>query len=278
VVAAALLLLLQLGLLLHAAWRVGPTIDEHQYVAAGYAYLETGDFARNREHPPLMKLLSALPVWVAGDVWFPAHWRDLVNFPVAFFYQQNLEQLDRNLFLARLLPSLLTVLGTAGVFLVGRRLFGAAGGLTALLLFGFDPNVLAHGSLAALDGGVAVLVFGAVAAFVALLERPSAGRALAAGVLFGLANLAKFTGLLLLPLELILALVACLRARSARPLGWTALVFLSGLGVFSLSRAHLMFASSSAGFSHCAMKPMSYSACRCAKAFSAESTLPATPP
>ena len=238
--AAALLIALQLALLLHAAWRVGPTIDEHQYLSAGYAYLEQGDFSRNREHPPLMKLLAALPLFglaKAGLVeapWFPAHWRDLVNYPVAFFYQHNLAELDRNLFLARLLPSLLTATGSLGVFLVGRRLFGPVGGLVALLLFAFDPNVVAHGSLAALDGGVAVLVFLAVASFTALLERPSLGRALGAGVLFGLANLAKFTGLLLLPVELGLALVACVRDRSARPLAWTAAVFLAGLGVFSL--------------------------------------------
>jgi len=231
--AALALLVLQLALLLHAAWRVGPTIDEHQYLAAGYAYLEDGDFSRNREHPPLMKVLSALPLWLAGDARFPEHWRDLVNYPVAFFYQENLAQLDRNLFLARLLPCLLTVAGSAGVFLVARRLFGDAGGLTALMLFAFDPNVIAHGSLAALDGGVAVLIFLAVAALTALLERPTARRALVAGLLFGLANLAKFTGLLLLPIELALAALACAQRRALAPLGWTALVLLTGLGVFS---------------------------------------------
>ena len=231
--AAGLLLALQLVLLLHAAWRVGPTIDEHQYLAAGYAYLEDGDFSRNREHPPLLKLLIALPLWLEGEAWFPAHWRDLLNYPVAFFYQQNLAQLDRNLFLARLLPSLLTWLGSLAVFVVGRRLFGGVGGLVALLLFAFNPNVLAHGPLAALDAGVAVLIFMAVAAFAHLMERPSAGRALAAGVLFGLGNLAKFTGLLLLPIELGLGLLASVQRRSLRPLGWTALVFLAGLGVFS---------------------------------------------
>jgi 4-amino-4-deoxy-L-arabinose transferase-like glycosyltransferase len=231
--AAAALIALQLVLLVSAAWRVGPTIDEHQYLAAGYAYLETGDFARNREHPPLLKYLIALPVWLAGDAEMPEHWRDLVNYPVAFFYELNRAELDRNLFLARLGPCLLTALGSAGVFALARRWLGDAAGITALLLFAFDPNVIAHGSLATLDGGVAVLFFLAVAAFVALLERPSPPRALAAGLLFGLANLAKFTALLLVPVELALAAIACLRARSLRPLGWTAMAFLAGLGVFA---------------------------------------------
>lgn len=231
--AALALLALQLVLLLHAAWRVGPTVDEHHYVAAGYAYLEEWDFSRNREHPPLLKFLIALPVWIAGDVVFPEHWRDLVNFPVAFFYQLNAADVDRNIFLARLLPCLLTVAGSAAVFLVARRLFGAVGGLVALVLFAFDPNVIAHGSLAALDMGTSVLMFVAVAGMVALLEQPSPQRALAAGVAFGLANLAKFTSLLLVPLALALAIVACVQRRSLAPLGWTAAAFLCGLGVFS---------------------------------------------
>jgi hypothetical protein len=231
--AACGLLALQLVMLLHAAWRVGPTVDEHHYLAAGYAYLEDWDFSRNREHPPLLKLLIALPLWLVGDARFPEHWRDLVNFPVAFVYQTNLAHLDRNLFLARLLPCFLTVLGSAAVFLVSRRLFGAAGGLVALLLFAFDPNVIAHGSLAALDSGVAVLIFVAVASFTALLERQTPLRTLAAGLAFGLANLAKFTGLLLVPIALLLAAVACARRRSFAPLGWTALALLAGLGVFS---------------------------------------------
>ncbi|HVS18221.1 MAG TPA: glycosyltransferase family 39 protein, partial [Planctomycetota bacterium] len=216
------MLVLQLALLLHAAWRVGPTADEHHYLAAGYSYLEEWDFARNREHPPLIKLLIALPLWLAGDARFDPHWRDLVDYPVTFFYQVNRTDLDRNLFLARLGPCLLTVLGSAGVFLVARRLLGSMGGLAALLLFAFDPNVIAHGSLATLDNGVSVLFFLAVAGLVALLEAPSPRRAVIAGVLFGLANLAKFTALLLVPIGVGLALWMALRRRSLAPRGWTA--------------------------------------------------------
>lgn len=230
---AVALLVLQLALLLHAAWRVGPTVDEHHYLAAGYAYLEDGDFARNREHPPLIKLLIALPLWLAGDAQFDPHWRDLVDYPVTFFYQVNRALLDRNLFLARLGPCLLTVLGSAGVFLVARRLLGPVGGLAALLAFAFDPNVIAHGSLATLDNGVSVLMFLAVAGSVALLEAPSSKRAVVAGVLFGAANLAKFTALLLVPIGVGLALVAALQRRSLAPLGWTAAAMLAGLGVFA---------------------------------------------
>jgi len=38
------------------------TYDEGVYLASGYSYLTTGDFHLNREHPPLGKLLVALPL------------------------------------------------------------------------------------------------------------------------------------------------------------------------------------------------------------------------
>ncbi len=230
---ALVLILAQLALLVHMAWRVGPTFDEHFYIAAGYAYLEDGHFSLNREHPPLLKLLAALPLKLAGGVDFPAHWRDLVDYPVNFFYQRNAEHFERNLFLARLPLCALCALLSFAVYRVGRAMLGARAGLVALILCAFDPNVLAHGSLAALDGGTAALFFMAVASLVALLERPSAGRALGAGVLFGLANLAKFTSLLLVPLGAALALIACVRGRRVAPLGWTALTWLAGLSVFA---------------------------------------------
>src|SRR5262245_58069512 len=72
-----LVVLAQLALLVHAAWRVGPTYDEHYYVASGYAYWRTGDFALNREHPPLLKLLAGAPLALFRDVDFPAQWKDL---------------------------------------------------------------------------------------------------------------------------------------------------------------------------------------------------------
>ena len=78
-----------------------------------------------------------------------------------------------------------------------------------------------------------MFLFLAVAAFVRLIEEPSPGRALGAAVLFGLANLAKFTALLLGPLTAGLAALACLQRRSLAPARWTLLVWFGGLGVFA---------------------------------------------
>ena len=44
------------------------TWDEGIHIAAGYAYLTRGDYHWNDEHPPLVKLMSALPLKRLGLV------------------------------------------------------------------------------------------------------------------------------------------------------------------------------------------------------------------
>ena len=231
--AAAVILAVFLGLLLHSAWRVGPTYDEHYYIASGHAYWEDGDFALNREHPPLLKLIMAAPLRLYDDVVISDRWADQISFPRTFFYEQNAEHVDRNLFVARLPMCLLTTLCALLVYLAGSKLWGPKAGLIGLALFAFNPSVLAHGPLAALDAGVSCFFFAAALAFLALLERPSAFRAVIAGVAFGLANLAKFTSLTLVPIMGAVAALQCWRERSLAPARWTLLAWLGGLTVFA---------------------------------------------
>ncbi|MCZ6596190.1 MAG: phospholipid carrier-dependent glycosyltransferase [Planctomycetota bacterium] len=236
---AVAVLAVLLAALLHGAWTVGPTFDEHFYIASGYAYWQEGDFALNREHPPLVKLLAALPLLFDPGVEYPEHALDVVNYPVVFFFQRNAAILDRLLFVARLPICLLTAGLGLVLYLVGRRFFGATAGLLALGLYAGNPNVLAHGRLVSLDAGVTPFLFLAVLAFLALLEwQPNTGasyarRALLAGVAFGLANLAKFTALILIPFFVAVAVVRAVQERGVRPLASLGLTFLAGLGVFA---------------------------------------------
>src|SRR5688572_838112 len=49
------------------------TFDETAHLPAGFTYLATGDFRLNVEHPPLAKVLAALPLrWL--DVRFSRAW------------------------------------------------------------------------------------------------------------------------------------------------------------------------------------------------------------
>lgn len=68
-VAAACILLIFGALAFINAEATSPTSDELTHLAAGLSYLETGNFRLNREHPPLLKAIAALPL--AGTALFP---------------------------------------------------------------------------------------------------------------------------------------------------------------------------------------------------------------
>src|SRR5215213_2674284 len=65
--AACVCLLLLMGAnLLSVVWRKGLTADEFYHVPAGYYHLTAGEFRLNTEHPPLVKMLSAVPLLFVG--------------------------------------------------------------------------------------------------------------------------------------------------------------------------------------------------------------------
>jgi 4-amino-4-deoxy-L-arabinose transferase-like glycosyltransferase len=63
----AALLLTFFALVLGNIFSTSETIDESTHLAAGYTYLTAHDYRLNPEHPPLLKLVAALPL--LGRVW-----------------------------------------------------------------------------------------------------------------------------------------------------------------------------------------------------------------
>ncbi len=60
---SVVLLLLMMALLAGgAAWRESVTVDEVAHTGAGVSYLQKRDMRMNEEHPPLAKVLAALPL------------------------------------------------------------------------------------------------------------------------------------------------------------------------------------------------------------------------
>ena len=110
------------------------TWDEGIHIAAGYAYLTRGDYRWNDEHPPLAKLMSALPLKRMGLV-LPVEgeaWRknDEVRLGIEFLYQSPVSA-DRILFAARSMTMLLSLLFLGALAWWTRRRFGAAAALLA---------------------------------------------------------------------------------------------------------------------------------------------------
>jgi predicted membrane-bound dolichyl-phosphate-mannose-protein mannosyltransferase len=124
------------------------TFDEGFHLAAGYSYLKTGDYTLNREHPPLSKLLCALPL-LAMNPALPVNdpaWKsgNLMQIADLFLYENRVGA-DRMLLAARLMTIVVTLLLGLAMGLWARHKFGEPAALAALFLFAFDPNLIAHG-------------------------------------------------------------------------------------------------------------------------------------
>lgn len=217
--AAALLTLIALQVV-PAMSTKSPTCDEFaHHLANGYSYLVTGDFRMNPASPPMTRMLPALPLIFMGakspvdHVSFQTN--DSPEFARQFFYVENPGSTTKFVFWSRVPVVLLSLLFGLALFVWTRRRFGDVGGLTALTLYSFSPNILAHAGLATADLAVALFFFLSVASFARYLAVPGARRAAVTGVLTGLTFQSKFSAVLLPP-ALLLMLLFSGRARAAK--------------------------------------------------------------
>jgi Dolichyl-phosphate-mannose-protein mannosyltransferase len=207
-------LLLHAGLGVDTLRRESATFDEGAHLPAGYTYLALGDHRLNPEQPPLVKVLAALPLlplhpvvdtghvsWTAARQW---------EFGRRFLYAWN--DGDRLLLRGRLVVVVLSLALVAAVFLRARGLFGPAAGLLALLLATLSPELLAHGTLVTTDLAVALFVFLAVAAFDRATARRAPWALAGVGLASGAALASKFSGIVLVPVLVVLAVVAVIGA------------------------------------------------------------------
>src|SRR5579862_2347919 len=190
-----------------AAKRNSITWDEDDHIYAGYMSLRHGDFGLNPEHPPLVKQLAALPTLPMTLKMPLLKGREFKH--EAFLGGQDFifrNDAETMLFRARMAAALLTILLATLIFFAAREMFGSGAGLVALALFVFDPNVLAHGAVVGTDMGLSCFMFATVYAFYRYVKAPSLGRLILVGIALGLTFASKHTGILLVPILLLLSL------------------------------------------------------------------------
>jgi 4-amino-4-deoxy-L-arabinose transferase-like glycosyltransferase len=207
VISAIFVLLLILGgELALSARQQSQTSDEACHIFAGYRYWKYLDFGFNSEHPPLVKLLAALPLlrFAKQIPEVPDGDLHLVEFVSGrqFVYSNDADQI---LFRSRMAVSLITLGLGLLISIVGNRMFGTGSALLALTLFVFEPNVLANGALVTTDMGVTCFLFLAVYLFYLYVCQPSAPRLIGVGIAAGLTLAAKHSGILVFPILAILA-------------------------------------------------------------------------
>ncbi|HYH07089.1 MAG TPA: glycosyltransferase family 39 protein [Thermoanaerobaculia bacterium] len=206
---AAALLLAALALQLHVhVTAASPTIDEPTHILAGYRHLRCGDFGINPEHPPLAKIVAALPLLTMNprDPLGPCTSRAIVAqraFQAGGFFLAG-NGVDRVTIPARLAVATFTLLLALLVFLFARELFGDPAALVALAVFAFEPTLIAHGSLVTTDMPFAAMFFATVYAAYRYRNSPSVARLLVTAVAAGLTLSAKHTGVLVLPIVVLL--------------------------------------------------------------------------
>jgi hypothetical protein len=212
-----LLLLLMFAQISSSITATSLTIDEGLHITSGYSILRTGDYRLIEEHPPLVKLIAAWPLLLVPDLTDPRQlpaWESdvaltdsvrLVQVTQGLIY--DYQPLDRLVSAARLPIAMLAVMLGAVAFRWASDRFGPKGGALTLFLLAFDPNILAHAGVAATDVGAACFILIALFTFQRYLYRPSAARWALAGVALGLAQGAKLSALLLLPVQGLLVLI-----------------------------------------------------------------------
>lgn len=180
------------------------TVDEPVHLVRGLAYWRTGDLRLQYGHPPLSHaLIGVLPMLEPG-VGSPAQmpgWEDARRLDVAqhLVWETPDSFVSRVTFLGRWPVVALGLLLAALSYRWAADLYGALAGLLALLVCTFDPNLLAHTSLATTDLTVTCMTFLASYVFFHWLRRPALRRLVPAGVALGLAWGAKMSSLVLLP-------------------------------------------------------------------------------
>lgn len=243
IVAVALLVLL-FAQGIGTAKRDSVSWDESQHLYSGWLAWKQADFGFNPEVPPLIKMWLALPL-LHRQILQPPYTGDPFKKEGFVLGQRFLASngIDRTLFPARIMAVVLTLLLAAMLFLAGWEMFGAGPAVFALALFTFDPNFLAHGSFVTTDIGASLTTLMSVYAFYRFVKRPSWLRMLLLGVAVGLAMIAKFTGVLIMPILVVIACLELWGRRADRAAGLpsvsigrmlTGLIIVGAIGIFSV--------------------------------------------
>ncbi|WP_261989294.1 phospholipid carrier-dependent glycosyltransferase [Streptomyces sp. uw30] len=224
------------------AVRQTPTIDEPVYVGTAAEYLHEHRVVHNPEHPPLGKLVIGVGVALADPRVDPSFTGDQGRLGRHLLYESGNDPWRLMLF-ARLPVIALTLAFGLVVFAFARELAGAAGGLTALGLYAFSPDLITHGSLATLDVPAAGFVLTSVWLLWRARRRPRLHVA-PAGVALGAALATKMSMLAAVPVLMALAALSvwCARTPSQsrrRTLGRAAV----GAGVLALVAIAVVWAS-----------------------------------
>jgi hypothetical protein len=196
-------------LLLFTAFRFTPVYDEPGHFVAGISHWQYQNFSWYRVNPPLPRMLATVVPYLLGARIDTPPVQELHGARPEFnagdaYFTENPQRATRLLGYARLAALIWPLLGTVVIFLWSRSLWAEKAGLFSAGLWVFSPLVLANSQLILPDVTSASMGLLAGYAFRAWLRSPDYEKSVLTGLSMGIAQLTKFTLLVLVPLWLIL--------------------------------------------------------------------------
>jgi len=210
--AACLMLGAMFILMFFSSWNDAATFDEVAHIPAGYSYLTQKEYRLNPEHPPLIKDLAAFPLLYL-NLNFPtdvASWTTDINgqwrMGSIFLYESG-NNPDQILHFAHFPIILLALFFGWLLFRWVRKFYGDKVALLTLFFYCFSPTFIAHSRYVTTDLGAAFGFFIGIAAFLNFLRKQNAKSIIFTGLVFGLAQLLKFSLFILAPLYVIFGIL-----------------------------------------------------------------------
>lgn len=205
------LLMFLLAQCLYFALDNGQTVDETFYNGSGYPIVRYNNYNILGEHPPLMMQWASLPLLLLQPHYptdNPIYVENSHAFKITEMGSRFLYEMGNNayliLFLERLMIILLTVLLGFFIYQWASELYGSQGGLWAVLLYAFCPNMVAHGSQFTTDMGITFFFFLTFYRLKKFFEMPTERNLILIGLTTGGALMSKISALVLFPIIFLL--------------------------------------------------------------------------
>jgi hypothetical protein len=176
------------------------TSDEIDHLHAGYRYLQCNDFGWNPEHPPLVKIVAALPLMamsIKDPIPHPCGMANSKDIDFVVGHDFIFANPETMLTAARWAASLFSVFLLLTVWFFARRLFGLPVAIISGVLLAFDPNVLANGALVTTDVAASLGFLLAVYTLHRYATEPNHTRLMAVALATGFALCVKHSAILL---------------------------------------------------------------------------------
>ncbi|MFC1742635.1 glycosyltransferase family 39 protein [Candidatus Riflebacteria bacterium] len=228
------MLLFYLLMGLNGIFRMSLTFDELAHIPAGYTYLTENDYRMNfQDHPPLAKMIAALPLLFFKLLTFKEHrfWRLGYQWQYGdLFLYHNLVKPYILIHSARIILLCLSALLGYIIFLWSRNLGNELAGLIGAGLFYFSPAFIGHSSLVTTDVPMALCYFLTIFSFWKLYEEIKISNAIMLGLGMGCTLGVKFSGILIIPV-LAFLLFSCLLVGDKK-IPWQEVLIYAGIIFF----------------------------------------------